>query len=81
MISTLSMSTPSELQSLLRFLSKDAKLPLATAMGKVKELQKAELTRWVAFSVAKLPDVSASKCSDLKIICYILNFALSMRVL
>jgi hypothetical protein len=41
------MATPSELQDLLRFLSKDAKLPLATAMSKVKELQKANLTRWV----------------------------------
>jgi hypothetical protein len=39
------MTTPSELQALLRFLSKDAKLPLATAMSKVKELQKAGLTR------------------------------------
>jgi hypothetical protein len=39
------MTTPSELQALLRFLSKDAKLPLATAMSKVKELQKANLAR------------------------------------
>lgn len=32
-----------DLQSLLRFLSQDAKVPLATAMSKVKELQKANL--------------------------------------
>ncbi|KAL1848234.1 hypothetical protein Plec18167_006231 [Paecilomyces lecythidis] len=32
-----------ELQSLLRFLSQDAKIPLAVAMSKVKELQKAGL--------------------------------------
>ena len=31
------------IQDLLRFLSQDAKVPLATAMGKVKELQKASL--------------------------------------
>jgi hypothetical protein len=39
------MTTPAEIQALLRFLSKDVKLPLATAMSKIKELQKAELTR------------------------------------
>ncbi|RHZ74447.1 hypothetical protein CDV55_107623 [Aspergillus turcosus] len=32
-----------EIQSLLRFLSRDAKLPLASAMGKVMDLQKANL--------------------------------------
>lgn len=32
-----------EIQSLLRFLSQDAKLPLASAMGKVMDLQKANL--------------------------------------
>jgi hypothetical protein len=39
------MASPAEIQALLRFLSKEAKLPLATAMSKIKELQKAELTR------------------------------------
>ena len=38
------MTTNSEIQGLLRFLSKDAKVPLPAAMGKVKELQKANLT-------------------------------------
>jgi hypothetical protein len=33
----------SELQALLRFLAQDAKVPLATAMSKVKDLQKSEL--------------------------------------
>ncbi|KAK4493979.1 hypothetical protein PRZ48_015165 [Zasmidium cellare] len=33
----------SDLQALLRFLSQDAKVPLATAMGKVKDLQNANL--------------------------------------
>lgn len=39
------MSTKTELQALLRFLSQDAKIPLPTAMSKVKELQSATLTR------------------------------------
>jgi hypothetical protein len=34
-----------QLQALLRFLSQDAKVPLGTAMGKVKELQKESLNR------------------------------------
>lgn len=38
------MATRNEVQDLLRFLSKDAKLPLALAMGKVKQLQEAQLT-------------------------------------
>lgn len=38
------MSTKTELQDLLRFLSNDAKVPLAVAMSKVKELQKSTLT-------------------------------------
>lgn len=41
------MSTATEVQSLLRFLSQDARLPLSTAMGKIKELQKASLTKSV----------------------------------
>ena len=40
------MSTPTEVQALLRFLSQDAKVPLSTAMGKMKELQEAFLTRY-----------------------------------
>ena len=38
------MATPAEIQALLRFLSKDAKLPLAVAMSKIKALQEADLT-------------------------------------
>lgn len=37
----------SQVQALLRFLSQDAKVPLATAMGKVHELRKADLTTYV----------------------------------
>jgi hypothetical protein len=35
-----------EIQTLLRFLSQDAKLPLASAMGKVMDLQKANLVSY-----------------------------------
>ncbi|PGH17775.1 hypothetical protein AJ79_00916 [Helicocarpus griseus UAMH5409] len=38
------MATPLQLQALLRFLSKDSKLPLALAMAKAKELQGANLS-------------------------------------
>ena len=39
------MTTKSEIQALLRFLTQDAKVSLPTAMSKVKELQSANLTR------------------------------------
>jgi len=37
------MSSAGDIQVLLRFLSQDAKINLATAMGKIKDLQKAGL--------------------------------------
>jgi hypothetical protein len=37
-----------QLQALLRFLSQDAKVPLASAMGKIKDLQEAGLQRYVS---------------------------------
>ena len=40
-----SMSRQAGLQVLLRFLSQDAKVPLATAMSKIKTLQNDNLTR------------------------------------
>ena len=46
-----------ELQALLRFLSQDAKLPLATAMSKVKELQSADLNSTEKLATAKLENV------------------------
>ena len=39
------MSSAGDIQVLLRFLSQDAKISLATAMGKIKDLQKAGLGR------------------------------------
>ena len=40
------MTTKSEIQDLLRFLSQDAKISLQVAMPKIKDLQKANLTRY-----------------------------------
>jgi hypothetical protein len=37
------MTSAQDIQSLLRFLSQDAKVPLAQALGKVKDLQTAKL--------------------------------------
>jgi len=42
----LNMSAQAELQALLRFLSTDAKVPLAVAMSKVKDLRTAQLARY-----------------------------------
>lgn len=39
------MTTATEVQTLLRFLTQDAKLPLSLAMGKIAEMQRASLTR------------------------------------
>ena len=39
------MTTKTEIQALLRFLSQDARVPLPMAMSKVKELQSANLIR------------------------------------
>lgn len=41
------MST-AQVPALLRFLTQDAKVPLAVAIGKTPELQKANLTRWAS---------------------------------
>ncbi|KAM0721088.1 hypothetical protein Q7P37_003374 [Cladosporium fusiforme] len=46
-----------ELQNLLRFLSQDAKVPLATAMSKVKQLQSANLDSIDALAKVKLEHV------------------------
>ncbi|KAI9864332.1 MAG: hypothetical protein M1813_003252 [Trichoglossum hirsutum] len=51
------MATQAELQALLRFLSRDAKIPLASAMGKIKDLRSASLTSASAISQADLRTV------------------------
>lgn len=48
----------SDLAALLRFLSQDAKIPLATAMAKVKDLQNASLNSPEALAKAKPGDLS-----------------------
>ncbi|KAI9734562.1 MAG: hypothetical protein M1834_002163 [Cirrosporium novae-zelandiae] len=60
------MSTKEELEALLRFLSQDAKLPLATAMRKVKDLQKADLTSSLEISRTDLKTLERA-ISDSKI--------------
>ncbi|EMC93047.1 hypothetical protein BAUCODRAFT_76812 [Baudoinia panamericana UAMH 10762] len=47
-----------ELQALLRFLSQDAKVPLATAMSKVKDLQKASLDSPEKLAKVKHTDIA-----------------------
>jgi hypothetical protein len=37
------MASAQDIQSMLRFLSQDAKVPLAQALGKVKDMQAAKL--------------------------------------
>lgn len=51
------MTTATQLQSLLRFLSQDAKIPLATAMSKVQTLQSADLSTIEHLSKAKSKDL------------------------
>jgi hypothetical protein len=49
----------SQLQSLLRFLSQDAKVPLSTAMSRIKELQAANLDSPETIAKAKIDDLKA----------------------
>lgn len=51
------MTTASDLQVLLRFLSQDAKIPLATCMSKVQSLQTANLSTPELLSKAKPKDL------------------------
>lgn len=44
------MSSQSEIQSLLRFLAQDAKVPLKDAMGNIRALQSAKLTKYASLS-------------------------------
>lgn len=46
-----------DIQALLRFLSQDAKVPLATAISKVKQLQQANLSTIEAIAKVKVEDV------------------------
>ncbi|MCJ1238999.1 hypothetical protein MMC14_006991 [Varicellaria rhodocarpa] len=51
------MATQSEVQELLRFLSRDAKVPLNVAMAKVKELQQNSLSSIGQLAKSNLKDI------------------------
>ncbi|KAK4697183.1 hypothetical protein P7C71_g852, partial [Lecanoromycetidae sp. Uapishka_2] len=68
------MSTKDEIQTLLRFLSQDAKIPLPVAMSKVKELQKAKLTSTESLSKSTQQNIQ-SIFTDEKLAKQVLNAA------
>ncbi|KAG9206910.1 hypothetical protein G6514_000200 [Epicoccum nigrum] len=68
------MASAHEVQALLRFLSQDAKLPLAQALGKVKDLQAAKLTTPEGIAKANYESVQAVFHDD-KIARQVLNAA------
>jgi hypothetical protein len=53
------MSPPTDLPTLLRFLTQDAKVPLATALSSVQALQKANLASIESISKAQPEDLQA----------------------
>lgn len=53
------MSATTDLQALLRFLSKDAKVPLATALSKVKKLQTSNLDSTAKLAQTKPAELQA----------------------
>ncbi|RJE20938.1 hypothetical protein PHISCL_06731 [Aspergillus sclerotialis] len=68
------MAAASQLQALLRFLSQDAKIPLAAAMTKVAELQQANLKTPEQISKAELPTLQ-NIFKDNKVAKQVLNAA------
>jgi hypothetical protein len=68
------MSTPTDLPTLLRFLTQDAKVPLATALSSVQALQKANLSSIESISKAK-PDELQGIFTEPKISKQVLNAA------
>ncbi|KAF3036437.1 hypothetical protein E8E12_004183 [Didymella heteroderae] len=68
------MSAAQEVQSLLRFLSQDAKVPLAQAIGKVKELQAAKLVTPEFIAKSKIESIKLI-FEDEKIARQVLNAA------
>jgi hypothetical protein len=69
------MSTPTDLPTLLRFLTQDAKLPLATALSSVQALQKANLASIDSISKAKPEELQEIFQNDAKISKTVLNAA------
>ncbi|KAH6616606.1 hypothetical protein C7974DRAFT_402100 [Boeremia exigua] len=68
------MSSAQEVQSVLRFLSQDAKVPLAQALGKVKELQAAKLVTPEQLAKADFPSLKTI-FGDEKVARQVLNAA------
>ncbi|MCJ1310216.1 hypothetical protein MMC25_003878 [Agyrium rufum] len=68
------MATSNEIQDLLRFLTKDAKVPLASAIGNIKDLQSRELKSPARIAKASLEDIK-STFSDEKLAKQILSAA------
>jgi hypothetical protein len=68
------MSTPTDLPTLLRFLTQDAKVPLAAALSSVQALQKANLASIESISKAN-PDELQGIFTEPKISKQVLNAA------
>ncbi|KAF2871831.1 hypothetical protein BDV95DRAFT_543153 [Massariosphaeria phaeospora] len=68
------MASAQDIQSLLRFLSQDAKLPLAQAMGKIEDLKKAGLIMPSTIAKAELGTLKAIFADD-KLAKQVLNAA------
>jgi hypothetical protein len=69
------MSPPTDLPTLLRFLTQDAKVPLATALSSVQALQKANLASIESISKSKPEDLQTIFQQDAKISKTVLNAA------
>ncbi|KAL9117081.1 MAG: hypothetical protein Q9187_006386 [Circinaria calcarea] len=68
------MSTQVEVQDLLRFLARDAKIPLPIAMAKIKELQQVSLMSPACLAKASVQDIDAV-FADEKLAKQVLNAA------
>ena len=69
------MNPPTDLPTLLRFLTQDAKVPLATALSSVQALQKANLVSIETISKANPSDLQEVFQNDAKISKQVLNAA------
>lgn len=61
------MAAATDIQSLLRFLTQDARIPLSNAMSKIKALQSASLTSAALIAASKLPILQPIFDNDAKI--------------
>ncbi|KAF2280257.1 uncharacterized protein EI97DRAFT_411373 [Westerdykella ornata] len=70
----MAMASAGDLQALLRFLSQDAKVPLALAMGKVRDLREAKLTTPAEIAKSDIQSIQAV-FQDEKVAKQVLNAA------